>query len=311
MADKIIITAAVTGSIHTPTMSPYLPVTPMQIADEAVKAAEAGAAIVHLHVRDPETGKPSSDHDLFGQVLKSIKQRSDVIVNITTGGAVTMTPQERISIVPVFKPEMNSLNMGSMNFGLFPMARRKNPDWKFEWESRYLEGTKDVVFKNTFSDVAFFCKTMYENEVVPELECYDVGHLYNLKQLIDDGMIKTPAHIQFVMGVLGGIGATPEDFIHMKATADKLIGPDRFTYSVCAAGRMQFSLCILSAVLGGHVRVGLEDNLYISKGVLAKSNSEQVEKIKSLVNDVTGREAATPEETRQLLGLKGKSKTNF
>ncbi len=309
--DKVIFTAAVTGSIHTPTMSPYLPVTPKQIADQAVEAAQAGAAIVHLHVRNPETGQPSSDPNLFREVLTSIKQKSDVVINITTGGAVTMTPSERVQVVPLFRPEMTSLNMGSMNFGLYPMAKKKVPDWKFEWEQKYLEGTRDAVFKNTFSDSAFFCKTMYENGVKPELECYDVGHVYNVKQHIIDGSVKTPVHLQFVMGVLGGIGSTPDDLLHMKMIADRVIGAENYTYSVCAAGKMEFALCVLSAVSGGHVRVGLEDNLYLSKGVLAKSNSELVSKIKSLVYDVTGKEGATPDEARQVLGLKGKDKTNF
>jgi uncharacterized protein (DUF849 family) len=309
--DKLIITAAITGSIHTPSMSSHLPITPEQIADDAVRAAEAGAAIVHLHVRNPQTGQPSSDMNLFGEVLRSIKKRSDVIINTTTGGSVTMTPQERVKVVPTFKPEMASLNMGSMNFGLYPMAKRKNTNWKFDWETKYLEGTRDAVFKNTFSDTAFFCKTMYENETKPELECYDVGHIYNAKQHLEDGSIKPPIHIQFVLGVLGGIGATPEDFLHMKATADKLLGQENFTYSVCAAGRMEFALCILSAVSGGHVRVGLEDNLYLSRGVLAKSNADLVTKIKQLSGDLTGREPATPEEARSILGLKGNAKTAF
>ena len=197
-----------------------------------------------------------------------------------------------------------------MNFGLFPMGQ-KNMNWKYDWEKSYLEGTRDAVFKNTFSDISHFCKTMYENESKPELECYDTGHIYNLKQLIDDGVIRTPCHVQFVLGVLGGIGATPEDFIHMKNTADKLIGPKNFTYSVCAAGRMEFSLCLLAAALGGHVRVGLEDNLYLARGILAKSNAELVQKIKRLVNEVTGREAATPSEAREILALKGRQKTSY
>jgi uncharacterized protein (DUF849 family) len=307
--EKVIITAALTGSIHTPTMSPYLPITPKQIADEAVMAAEEGAAIVHVHVRDPKTGKPDSSIDLFREVLHSIKDRSNVVINITTGGAVGMTTSERIKTVPVFKPEMTSLNMGSMNFGLFPMLNR-NSDWKFDWENTYLESTRDMVFKNTFADVAYFCKTMYENEVKPELECYDVGHIYNIKQLMDDGIIKIPLHIQFVMGVLGGIGASPDNLLHMKQLADRLIGENKFTYSVCAAGKMEYLMCILSAALGGHVRVGLEDNLYLRKGVLAKSNAELVNKVKGLISEVIGREAATPDEARLMLGLKGNTKTN-
>jgi uncharacterized protein (DUF849 family) len=326
LAEKVIITAALTGSIHTPSMSPYLPITPKQIADDAVRAAEAGAAIVHVHVRNPTTGQPDSDPALFREVLSSIKERSDVVVNITTGGGLGMSAAERIRTIPLFKPEMASLNMGSMNFGLYPMLNKRkkkkkeeeegeennnNSDFKFDWEPKYLESTRDIVFKNTFADAAYFCKTMYENGVKPEHECYDVGHIYNLRQLISDGMVRTPVHLQFVQGVLGGIGASPEDTLFMKATADRLIGEENYTYSVCVAGKMEFPICVLSATLGGHVRVGLEDNLYVGKGELAKSNSELVAKIRELVYDATGREAATPEKARQVLGLKGKDKTNF
>ena len=299
-----------TGAIHTPTMSRYLPITTQQIADEAVRAAEAGASIVHIHVRDQNTGQPISNVNLFREALASIKARSDVVVNVTTGGSILMTPQERIKTIPELKPEMASLNMGSMNFGLFPMLKRYK-EWKYDWEPKFLEGTRDVIFSNTFLNIGYFCKALYENEVKPELECYDVGHIYNLRQLISEGEIRTPVHIQFVLGITGGIGATLEDLVHMKQTADRVLGETKYTYSVCAAGRMQFPLCVASATLGGHVRVGLEDNLYIGKGTLAKSNSEQVSKIKTLVYEITGRETATFEETRSMLGLKGKSKTNF
>ncbi|MHB8700093.1 MAG: beta-keto acid cleavage family enzyme [Nitrososphaerales archaeon] len=304
------LTAALTGSIHTPTMSPHLPITPEQIADEAVRAYEAGASIVHVHVRNPSNGQPVSDIELFRKVLSSIKEKSDVIVNITTGGGLGMSAEDRIKTISNLKPEMASLNMGSMNFGLFPALKRFN-EWKFPWEPQYLEGTRDLVFRNTFADIAYFCKTMYENDVKPELECYDVGHIYNLRQLIDDGKIRTPVHLQFVLGITGGIGASLEELIHMRQTADRVIGQSNYTFSVCAAGRMQFSLCVASSVIGGHVRVGLEDNLYLGKGVLAKSNGELVAKIRSLVYDITGREVASVAETRNLLGLKGKSKTNF
>jgi uncharacterized protein (DUF849 family) len=303
--DKVIITAAITGSIHTPTMTPYLPITPKQIADEAVKAAEAGAAIVHIHVRDPGNGRPTSNLDIFREVLSDIKCRSDVIICVTTGGGFGMTAEERIKAIPMFKPEMASFNMGSMNFALYPYAARVK-EWKYSWEKPYLEMTRDWVFKNTFADLEYFCRVMYENGVKPELECYDVSHLYNAYQLLNDGVLKPPFHIQFVMGILGGIGATVEDLIHMKRTADRLFGDGKYTWSACAAGRYEFPICITAAIMGGHVRVGLEDNLYLRKGVLAKSNAELVEKMKMLIYEVTGREPATPNEARKILGLKGK-----
>ena len=310
MTDKIIITAALTGAIHTPTMSPHLPITVEEIADEAIRACEAGASIVHVHVRDPANGRPSSDVELFRRVLSSIKQRSDVIVNVTTGGGLGMSASERIKAIPALKPEMASLNMGSINFGLFPALKRFK-DWKYPWEVEYLEGTRDFVFRNTFADIAYFCETMYRDLVKPELECYDVGHLYNLRQLVEEGKIRTPVHLQFVLGIVGGIGASLEDLVHMKQTADRVIGSSNYTFSVCAAGKMQFPMCVASAILGGHVRVGLEDNLYLGKGVLAKSNGELVSKVRNLVYDITGREPASPDEARRTLGLKGKAKTNF
>ena len=309
--DKLIITAAITGSMFTPSMSPFLPLTPEQITEEAVGAAEAGAAIVHLHVRDPLTGQPSSDANLFGEVFRSIKKKSDVIISATTGGGVAMTTEERLRVIPSFKPEMASLNMGSMNFGLYPMAQEKNTNWEFEWETKYLEGTRDAVFKNTFADTALFSKNMYENGTMPVLECYDVGHVYGIKRYIEDVTIKPPLHIQIVFGVLGGIGATVEDFLHMKMVADRVLGKENYTYSVCTPGNTPFAISILASTLEGHVRVGLGDNLYLSNGVLAKSNAELVTKVKQLVYDVTGREACTPDEARKLLDLKGKTKTAF
>jgi uncharacterized protein (DUF849 family) len=309
-SEKVIITAAITGAVHTPSMSPYLPLTPQQIADEAVKAAEAGAAIVHIHVREPETGKPTSDLELFRKVLKEIKGRSDVIINTTTGGGFGMTLQERLRVVPSLKPEMASFNMGSMNIGLYPYLS-KMKSWKYDWEKPYIESTRDYIFKNTFADMEQFCKTMYENETKPELECYGVAHIYNAQRLVMDGILRTPMHIQFVMGLTGGIGTSVEDLLMMKQTADRLIGPGNFTWSVAAAGRYQLGSGVTAVRLGGHARVGLEDNLYITKGVLAKSSSEQVAKIRSLVYDISGKEAATPDETRAMLGLKGKNKVNF
>jgi uncharacterized protein (DUF849 family) len=304
------ITAAITGAVHTPTMSPYLPITPKQIADEAVGAAEAGAAMVHIHVRDPETGKPTSDAGLFRQVLSDISDRSDVIVNTTTGGGFGMTLQERLMVVPTFRPEVASFNMGSMNFGSYPYLSKVR-EWKYAWEKLYVESSRDYIFKNTFSDMEQYCKTMYENDTKPELECYDVSHVYNAKRLMDEGRLKTPIHVQFVLGITGGIGASADDLVNIKRAADSLIGGANYSWSVAAAGRFQFGSCVTAATMGGHVRVGLEDNLYIRRGVLAKSNSEQVEKIKMLVYEVTGRENATPAEARTMLGLKGKGKTNL
>ena len=309
--DKLIITAAITGSVFTPSMSPFLPLTPEQITEEAVRAAEAGAAIVHLHVRDPLTGQPSSDANLFGDVLRSIKKRSDVIISVTTGGGVAMTTEERLRVIPSFKPEIASLNMGSMNVGLYPMAQEKNTNWEFEWETRYLEGTRDAVFKNTFADTALFSKTMYQNGTTPVLECYDVGHIYSIKQHMEDVSIKPPVHIQLVFGILGGIGATAEDFLYMKMVADRLLGKENYTYSVCTPGNSPFMISILASTLEGHVRVGLADNLYLSNGVLAKSNAELVTKVKQLAYEATGREACTPDEARKLLDLKGMAKTAF
>ena len=293
LSEKVVITAAITGAVHTPTMSPHLPITPQQIADEAVKAAEAGAAIVHIHVRDPETGKPTSDLELFREVLTVIKSRSDVVINTTTGGGFGMTVQERLKVVPTFRPEMASFNMGSMNFGLYPYLSKART-WKYSWEEPYIKSTKDYIFKNTFADMEQFCKTMYENDTKPELECYDVSHIYNASRLQNEGILRTPVHIQFVLGITGGIGATVEDLLMMKQTADRLIGRENYTWSVAAAGKHQFGSCITAARLGGNVRVGLEDNLYMGKGVLAKSNSEQVERIKTLVyRDNGGEECDT------------------
>lgn len=309
-SEKAIITAAITGAIHTPSMSPYLPVTPEQIAEQAVGAAEAGAAIVHIHVRDPVTGKPSADIELYRKVLTEVKRRSDVIINTTTGGGMGMTPQERLKVVPTFKPELASFNMGSMNFGTFPMAQKRT-EWKYDWERPLLESSKNYIFRNTFASMEEFCGAMYENETKPELECYDVGHIYNAQKLMMDGTLKTPMHMQFVLGILGGIGPSVEDLLSMKQAADRLIGTENYTWSVAGAGRFQFGCCLTAARLGGHTRVGLEDNLYIRKGVLAKSSAEQVARIRDLTNEVTGRENATPDEAREILQLKGREKVNY
>jgi uncharacterized protein (DUF849 family) len=308
--DKIILTAAVTGAVHTPTMSPYLPITPEQITDDAVKAAEAGAAIVHVHVRNPETGRPSSDLELYRKVLTSIKSRSDVIINTTTGGGYGMTPQERLAVVPTFKPELASFNMGSMNFATYPLLQ-KYKTWKYDWEKDFIASTKDNIFRNTFASMEEFCRTMNENGTRPELECYDVGHIYNAQKLIAEGLLKTPVHMQFVLGILGGIGPSVEDLVSMKQTADRLLGAGSYTWSAAGPGKFQFGCCLTAAKLGGHARVGLEDNLYMRKGVLAKSSGEQVARMKELVSEITGRGHATPEEARAMLGLKGRDKVAY
>ena len=309
--EKIIITAAITGAIHTPTMSPYLPITPEQIAEEAVKAAKAGAAVVHIHVRDPKNGRPTTDVNIFREAASRIREKSDVIVCLTTGGGLGIPKEDRIRVVPVLKPEMASLNMGSINFALYPLLKQFK-SFKYSWEKEYLLMTKDLIFRNTFEDIEYFCRTMEENNTKPELECYDVGHLFNAAQLVRDGVLKLPLYIQFVMGILGGVGADIEQLVHMKRTADRLFGEKNYYWSVVGAGRQEFPLCITAAAMGSHgVRVGLEDNLYLRRGQLAKSNAELVEKIVKLVYEVTGREPATPEEVRKLLGLKGKDKVNF
>jgi uncharacterized protein (DUF849 family) len=306
--EKIIITCAVTGSIHTPTMSPYLPLKPQEIAEEAVKAAEAGAAVVHIHARDPKTGIPTSDINVFREILSRIKEKSDVVICPTTGGGLGMTVEERIRVIPELKPEMASFNMGSMNFALHHLVE-KFKEFKLDWEKQYLEMSKDFIFRNTFKDLEYVAKTFYENETKPELECYDVGHIYNAAYLLSTGVLKPPLHIQFVHGILGGIGTHLEDLMHMKRTADRLFG-ENFTWSVIGAGRFEFSLCTVGLILGGHVRVGMEDNLYLSKGRLAKSNAEMIEKMVRIAREL-GREPATPDEARKILGLKGKDKVNF
>jgi len=309
MAKKIIITCAATGSIHTPTMSPYLPVTPKEIADQSVAAAEAGASILHLHARNPETGQPTADPDVFMQFLPDIKKRCDAVINITTGGSSLMTLEERLAAPTLVEPEMASLNMGSMNFGLFPLQKRY-ADWKFEWEPKLLEATRDVVFQNTFANIEQIFKTLGEGCGTRfEFECYDVGHIQTLAFYLREGVIQKPVFVQFVLGVLGGIDASPQSLMHMKATADRLLG-DNYQFSVLAAGRMQIPLATLGAILGGNVRVGLEDSLLIGKEQLATSNAEQVQKIRRIVEEL-GHEVATPAEAREMLHLKGADKVNF
>ena len=304
---KIIITCAVTGSIHTPSMSPYLPITAEEIAENSIGAAEAGAAILHLHARDPANGRPSADPAHFMGFLPQIKQRSDAVLNISTGGSATMTLEQRLAAPKLAEPEMCSLNMGTMNFALYSAAARIT-EWKFDWEKPFLEGSDDLVFKNTPRDMAVILQEMGEARGARfEFECYDISHLYMLKHFVDRGLVKAPLFIQFVFGVLGGMGPDPENLSHMKLIADKLFG-ETYAFSVLAAGRHQMPLITMSAILGGHVRVGLEDSLMISRGVLAKTNAEQVQKIRRIVEDL-GRTIATPADARAMLHLKGADRT--
>ena len=301
-SNKVIITCAVTGAVHTPSMSPYLPVTAEEIADAAVGACEAGAAIIHLHARDPQSGKPDQRPEAFEPFLQSIKQRSAAIVNLTTGGSPYMTVQERIRPAAVFKPEIASMNVGSMNFGIYPMLNRFK-EFKHDWERPYLEGTKDLVFRNTFGDLEAIFKELGPNNTRYEFECYDTAHLYNLAHFAERGLIKAPFFIQTVFGILGGIGTHPDDVMHMKRTADRLFGKD-YRWSVLGAGTSQMKIAAMSAAIGGHVRVGLEDSLWIGKGQLARTNAEQVTKVRGIVEGL-GLQVATPDEAREILQLKG------
>lgn len=309
MSRKVIITCAITGSVHTPSMSPHLPITPDQIADQAIAAANAGAAILHLHARDPETGFPSPEPVVFDQFLPRIKSATDAVINISTGGGMTMTVKDRIRAAKQAAPEMASLNMGTMNFGLFPALAGRS-DWKHDWEPKFLEDSRDFVFKNTFADIETILADLGDaNGTRFEFECYDVGHLYTLAHFVDRGLIKGPIFIQFVLGVLGGIGADPDNLAHLKRTADKLFG-DQYQFSVLGAGRHQMPLATMSATMGGHVRVGLEDNLYLRKGELAPDNASQVRKIREVLDGLS-LEIATPDEARTMLGLKGADQVAF
>ncbi|HEY1243630.1 MAG TPA: 3-keto-5-aminohexanoate cleavage protein [Hyphomicrobiaceae bacterium] len=307
-ARKVIITCAVTGSIHTPSMSPHLPITAEEIADAAIGAAEAGAAIVHLHARDPKDGRPDQSPEAFAPFLKVIKQRANCVVNITTGGAPTMTVEERVRPAATFKPEIASLNMGTMNFGLYPMLERQK-EFKYDWERPYLEGSRERMFKNTFADIEYILTTCANNGTRFEIECYDIGHLYTLRHFADRGVVKPPFFIQSVFGILGGIGPHPEDVLHMKRTADRLFG-DQYRWSVLGAGRNQMAVAAQAAAMGGNVRVGMEDSLWIGPGQLAKSNAEQVTKVRQIVEGL-GLGIAVPDEAREILALKGSDKVGF
>ena len=305
---KVIITCAVTGAIHTPSMSPYLPVTAQEIADAAVGAAEAGAAIIHLHARDPVTGKPDQRPEAFLPFLQDIKARSDVVINLTTGGSPYMTVQERMLPAKVLKPEVASMNMGTMNFGLFPMLERFK-EFKHDWERPYLEGSKDLIFRNTYGDLETVLTELSANQTRYEFECYDTSHLYNLAHFIDRGLVKAPYFVQTVFGILGGIGSHPDDVMHMKRTADRLFGDD-YRWSVLGAGRSQMPIAAMSAAMGGNVRVGLEDSLWIGAGKLAESNAQQVRKVRGIIEGL-GLEVATPAEARDILALKGQDAVAF
>jgi uncharacterized protein (DUF849 family) len=307
-ADKVIITCAVTGSIHTPSMSPHLPVTPDEIADAALGAAEAGAAIVHLHARNPQDGRPEQTTEAFMRFLPQIKRASDVVVNLTTGGAPTMSVEERMQPAVELKPEVASLNLGSMNFGLYEMLDRYK-DFQHDWEAPYLQGSEDRVFRNTFRDIANVLQACSRNATRFELECYDIGHLYTAQHFLQRGLLQAPLFVQSVFGLRGGIGSHAEDVLHMNRTAERLFG-DQYYWSVLGAGSAQMRVAVQSAVFGGHVRVGLEDSLWIGRGQLARSNAEQVAKVRRILEEL-GLQVATPAEARAMLQLKGRDQVGF
>ncbi|MGF6781298.1 3-keto-5-aminohexanoate cleavage protein [Paraburkholderia sp. GAS334] len=305
---KVIVTCAITGSIHTPSMSPYLPVTPEDIAQSAIEAGHAGAAIAHLHARDPLTGIPSQDPEIFRRFLPLIKAESDVVINLTTGGAPTMSVEERLQPALQFKPELASLNMGSMNFGLYEMLSRYT-EFRYDWERPYLASSDDRIFKNTFKDIAYILESCGGNGTKFEIECYDIGHLYTAAHFLDRGLLKGPLFIQSAFGIRGGIGTHPEDVLHMKRTADRLFG-DEYAWSVLGVGSTQTNIGAQAAVMGGNVRVGLEDNLWLAKGRLARNNAEQVTKMRQILEEI-GLSIATPNEARELVGLKGAGDVAF
>ncbi|MBW2594957.1 MAG: 3-keto-5-aminohexanoate cleavage protein [Deltaproteobacteria bacterium] len=304
---KRIFTAALTGAIHTPSMSPYLPITPKQLIDEAIAVYEAGGAVAHLHVRDPETGLPNADQDIFREIATEVRKHCDIILCTTTGGRLGEPVENRVRVVSSLKPELATLNAGSLNFALFHVAN-KFKEWKHDWEKEYLENTEDFIFPNTFKTLRQFLEIFNKTETKPEFEIYDVGMINNLAFAIEAGYTKKPVYLQFVMGILGGIPASPENLVFLVETARKAIGD--FEFSVCVAGKTQFSICTQSLIMGGHARVGLEDNLYLDKGILAKSSAEQVTKIIRIAREL-GIEPASPQEARKILGLKGIDKVNF
>jgi uncharacterized protein (DUF849 family) len=304
---KVIITCAVTGAIHTPSMSPYLPITPDQIVDDALAAADAGAAILHLHARDPETGKPVQTPEAFARFLPRIKQQTNAVLNLTTGASPFMSVAERVKPAALFKPEVASLNMGSMNFGLFHLLDRYKA-FKFDWEREHLENSRDLVFRNSFRDIEYVLETCRANGTRFEFECYDIGHLYNVRHFLDRGLVQPPLFVQSVFGILGGIGTHAEDVAHMKRTADRLFGSD-YQWSVLGAGAAQMRIAAMAAAMGGNVRVGLEDSLYDGRQ-LAKSNADQVRRIRGILDGLS-LEVATPTEAREMLALKGGDRVAF
>jgi uncharacterized protein (DUF849 family) len=309
MSNKVIISCAITGAMHTPTMSDALPITPAQIAAQSIEAAKAGAAIIHLHARKPDDGEPTGSPDVFSHFLPEIHRQTDAVINLTTGGSPTMSVADRLAAAVKFKPEMCSLNMGSMNFAIFPAANRIKT-WKYSWEEGYVRNSDDFIFRNTFRDIAYILETMTESGTKFEHECYDVGHLYNLAHFIDRKLVKPPFFVQMIYGILGGIGADLDNLMFMKQTADRLFGPEHFQWSVLAAGRHQMPFMTQAALMGGNVRVGLEDSLFIERGRLAESNAQQVQKIGRILAEM-GREPATPAEARAMLGLKGREHLRF
>lgn len=306
---KVIISCAITGSAHVPSMSEYLPITPADIASQAIEAAEAGAAILHLHARNPEDGRPTPSPEVFRQFVPQIGQATDAVINITTGGSTGMTLEERLAYPRLAKPEMCSLNMGSMNFSLHPIAA-KISTWRYGWEQEHIESMEDRVFRNTFRDIKNILTEFGEYGTRFEYECYDVGHLYNLAYFVDQGLIKAPFFIQSVFGILGGLGADPENMSIMRSTADRLFGRENYHFSVLGAGRHQMSLVTMAAIMGGNVRVGLEDSVYLAKGVKAQTNAEQVRKIRRILEELSF-EIATPADARQMLGLKGADRVSL
>jgi uncharacterized protein (DUF849 family) len=305
---KVIITCAVTGAIHTPTMSPHLPITPDEIADAAIGAAEAGAAIIHLHARNPQNGRPDQTPEAFMRFLPRIKQQSNCVINLTSGGSPLMRVEERVRPAAELKPEVASLNMGSINFALYPMLNRYK-EFKYDWERPYLEGTRDLVFRNTFQDIEYILTTCAGGNTRFEFECYDIAHLYNLAHFLDRGLVKPPLFVQSVFGILGGIGTHPEDVMMMRRTADRLFG-DKYRWSVLGAGRNQMPIAAMAAAMGGNVRVGLEDSLWIGPGKLAESNAQQVTNARKIIEGL-GLEIANPDEAREILSLKGGDKVAF
>jgi uncharacterized protein (DUF849 family) len=308
-ARPVIVTCAVTGAVHVPSQSPYLPLTPEEIAESAIGAAEAGASILHLHARRPENGRPTPDADLFMRFLPEIKERTESVINITTGGGQGMTLEQRLAAALRAKPEMCSLNMGSMNFGRYPIKDRIK-EFRFDWEEADLEASRDYIFRNTYADIEYILRELGDTHGVRfEFECYDVGHLYNLAHMVDRGLVKPPFFVQTIFGILGGIGPHPEDLLHMKRTADRLFGGD-YLWSILGAGRHQMNLITMGAIMGGNVRTGLEDNVYLGKGELAKSNADLVAKVVRILKELS-LDIATPEQTRAMLHLKGVHNVGF